>query len=157
MSDRYPGTTSPAIERRFKALREELRAYAARTASGAQQAAERRSIVVSEDLSQHIAAADPHPQYQTSAEVSAAISAATALLTLLGLADVDGTGIEDGDALIYQAGTFVPGATGRPGITYRTIPEGVTVEVLAGEQYLVAHELVVEGELVADDGEVVIL
>ncbi len=47
--------------------------------------------------------------------------------------------------------------SGRPGITYRTIPSGVTVEVNAGEQYLVFQELVVEGELFIDGGEVVVL
>lgn len=48
-------------------------------------------------------------------------------------------------------------AAERPWTTYRTIPEGVTVDVAAGEQYLVFQELVVDGELILDGGEVVVL
>lgn len=151
--DRYPGTTNPAVERRFKALRQELQSLITRSTGTVQASAERRTILVSEDLSAHIAASDPHPQYTTSPELAAALAA----LALLDLVDVDGTGIADGDALVYQAGTFVPGVAGRPGITYRTIPAGVTVDVFAGEQYLVFQELVIEGELNVDGGEVVIL
>ena len=46
---------------------------------------------------------------------------------------------------------------GRVGITYRTIPDDEVVSVFGGEQYLVFQELVVEGELIIDGGEVVVL
>jgi hypothetical protein len=153
VSDRYPGTTNPAIERRFKALAAELARTLAASVGQASQAAERRVIVVSEDLAAHLSASDPHPQYTSAAELAAALAA----LTLMGLADASLSGIEDGQTLIYDGGTFVPGVSSRPGITYRTIPAGVRVEVLAGEQYIVYDELVIDGELFIDGGEVVVL
>lgn len=153
MSDRYPGTTSPALERRFKALRNELQTGVTQVVREAARQVSRQTIVISEDLDAHLAAANPHPQYATDAGIASALAA----LVLLGLADVDGAGITDGDALVYEGGTFVPGVAGRPGITYRAIPESVRVEVGAGEQYLVFQELTVDGELFVDGGEVVVI
>jgi hypothetical protein len=153
MSDRYPGTTNPALERRFKALRSEIQSSVTQIVREAVRTAGRQTIATSEDLAAHIAAANPYPQYATNTGLAAALAA----LTLLGLSDVDGTGIADGDVLIYDGTMFVPGSAGRPGITYRTIPTGVRVDVAEGEQYLVFQELVIEGEFILDGGELVVL
>lgn len=68
--------------------------------------------------------------------------------TEIDITDLDKYTQAEVDALIAAAS--------RPGITYRTIPDGVTVEVFAGEQYLVFQELTVEGELILE-GELVVL
>jgi len=81
-------------------------------------------------------------------------------ILLTGLADVDMGGAETGHVLAWndELGIFTATpSSGRPGITYRTIPEDVTVEVRDGEQYLVFQELTIEGELNLDGGELVVL
>ena len=45
----------------------------------------------------------------------------------------------------------------QPWITYRTIPEDVSITVAGGEQYLAFQELIVEGELILDGGEAVVM
>jgi hypothetical protein len=45
----------------------------------------------------------------------------------------------------------------QPWITYRQIPAALSITVGAGEQYLVYDELVVDGEIVLDGGEIVVL
>jgi hypothetical protein len=57
------------------------------------------------------------------------------------------------DALL--AGIVFP--DDRPWITYRQIPEETSITVGLGEQYLVYDELVVDGEIILDGGEIVVL
>lgn len=45
----------------------------------------------------------------------------------------------------------------RPWITYRHVPEAKSITVGAGEQYLVYDELVIDGEVILDGGEIVVL
>lgn len=69
MADRYPGTTSPSLERRFKAILKRIAEIEKRQSN--QTTKTTRRVIVSEQdtsdvgkrLSQHIANIDPHPQY----------------------------------------------------------------------------------------------
>jgi hypothetical protein len=130
MSDRYPGSAqTAALERRFKALsiqmeaiRRELQALIARgtlTTTVAQTTA----YAGVDGLSAHLAASDPHSQYATDVDLAAHVAASDphpgyatdgdlSALTLVSLADVDPTGIVDGDVLVYDAGVFIPGTAG---------------------------------------------
>jgi hypothetical protein len=156
------GISKNELEVRLKALESKIRQLISSSMGGAASSTLVRRVAstVTDGLpSEFPPAPHGHPESDitdldkyTQGEVDTLL----ADLTLANLSDVGVVGIRDGRALVYSeaGGKFV---AGRPGVTYRTIPEDVRVEVLAGEQYIVYDELVVDGELFIDGGEVVVL
>lgn len=83
MSDRYPGTTTPGLERRFKALQDQLNRLQAGLVKDVARSRTQINVAAS-DLAEHVAAPNPHPQYVLDSEFESEMAAHLADVTAHG-------------------------------------------------------------------------
>lgn len=140
MTMRYPGgVTRNELEIRLKSLRQELlRAQERESGATARRilteiVSTTIDVLTWNDIQGRPSTFPPSAHTHTEADI----------------VDLDKYTQAEVDALLAGAG--------RVGITYRVIPVGELVNVFDGEQYLVYQELIVDGDMNIDGGELVIL